>query len=68
MHACRHGHEFLMSLSLSAYRCDADIKGSKYIPIIVGGVLAGLVAIVFVAYIVGRLRNHRQALYEKIDS
>ena len=57
-----------MSLSLSAYRCDADIKGSKYIPIIVGGVLAGLVAIVFIAYIVGRLRNHRQALYEKIDS
>ena len=57
-----------MSLSLSAYRCNEDIKGSKYIPIIVGGVLAGLVAIIFIAYIVGRLRNHRQALYEKIDS
>ncbi|XP_011407957.1 PREDICTED: lysosome-associated membrane glycoprotein 1-like [Amphimedon queenslandica] len=51
----------------TAYRCDADIKGSKYIPIIVGGALVGLVLVVFAAYIVGRIRNHKRSQYQPIS-
>ena len=52
---------------LSAYRCDKDIKGNKYIPIIVGGVLVGLVLVVFAAYIVGRIRSHKRSQYQPIS-
>ena len=57
---------YYMSLSL-AQRCSQDIKGSKIVPIAVGAALAGLVIIVLIAYIIGRLRSRRQSSYEALS-
>ena len=48
-------------------RCSKDIKGSKIVPIAVGAALAGLVIIVLVAYIIGRLRSRKQSSYEALS-
>lgn len=48
-------------------RCSQDIKGSKIVPIAVGAALAGLVVIVLIAYIIGRLRSRRQSSYEALS-
>lgn len=48
-------------------QCPADIQGSKIVPIAVGAALAGLVIIVIVAYIVGRLRSRKQNSYEALS-
>ena len=48
-------------------RCSQDIKGSKIVPIAVGAALAGLVIIVLIAYIIGRLRSRRQSSYEALS-
>ena len=50
-----------------AQRCSQDIKGSKIVPIAVGAALAGLVIIVLIAYIIGRLRSRRQSSYEALS-
>jgi lysosomal-associated membrane protein 1/2 len=50
-----------------AARCSQDIKGSKIVPIAVGAALAGLVIIVLIAYIIGRLRSRRQSSYEALS-
>ena len=50
------------------YRCNADTKGSKIVPIAVGCILVGLVLIVILAYIVGRMRSHkRRSSYEALS-
>ena len=54
-------------LSSVAARCSKDIKGSKIVPIAVGAALAGLVIIVLVAYIIGRLRSRKQSSYEALS-
>lgn len=64
MHKCMLCY---ISPFLSAYRCDLDITDSKYIPIIVGGALVGLVLVVVAAYIVGRIRNHKRSQYQPIS-
>lgn len=51
----------------NARRCDNDVKGSKIVPIAVGAALAGLVIIVLIAYIIGRLRSRRQSSYEALS-
>ncbi|XP_003383154.1 PREDICTED: lysosome-associated membrane glycoprotein 1-like [Amphimedon queenslandica] len=51
----------------SATRCNADIKGSKIVPIAVGAALAGLVIIVLIAYIIGRIRSRKQSSYEALS-
>lgn len=48
-------------------RCSQDIKGSKIVPIAVGAALAGLVIIVLIAYIIGRLRSRKQSSYEALS-
>ena len=49
-------------------RCSLDgIKGAKIVPITVGAALAGLVVIVVVAYIIGRLTSRRQRSYEALS-
>ena len=53
-------------------RCSQDIKGSKIVLIAVGAALAGLVVliayiIVWIVYIIGRLRSHRQNSYEALS-
>lgn len=48
-------------------RCAEDIKGSKIVPIAVGAALAGLVIIVLIAYIIGRLRSRKQGSYEALS-
>ena len=47
--------------------CSADTKGSKIVPIAVGAALAGLVIIVLIAYIIGRLRSRKQGSYEALS-
>ena len=53
--------------NFTAARCAQDIKGSKIVPIAVGAALAGLVIIVLIAYIIGRLRSRKQSSYEALS-
>uniref|UniRef100_A0A1I8BDY5 MHC class II antigen n=1 Tax=Meloidogyne hapla TaxID=6305 RepID=A0A1I8BDY5_MELHA len=55
-------HELTIKSSLnSAYQyCAADARTSDLVPIIVGACLGGLVIIVLVAYLIGRVRAKRQ--------
>jgi len=48
--------------------CAADGgKGNKIVPIAVGAALAGLVIVVLIAYLIGRLKNRRQSSYEALS-
>ncbi len=46
---------------------DNPNKGNKIVPIAVGAALAGLVVVVLIAYLVGRLRSRRQSSYEALS-
>ncbi len=41
--------------------------GNKIVPIAVGAALAGLVIVVLVAYLIGRLRNRKKSSYEALS-
>ena len=45
----------------------ANTKGNKIVPIAVGAALAGLVVVVLIAYLIGRLRSRRQSSYEALS-
>ena len=48
--------------------CAADSsKGNKIVPIAVGAALAGLVIVVLIAYLIGRLKSRRQSSYEALS-
>lgn len=49
--------------------CVLDNTGSanKIVPIAVGAALAGLVVVVLIAYLIGRLRSRRQSSYEALS-
>lgn len=42
--------------------------GNKIVPIAVGAALAGLVIVVLVAYLIGRLRNRKKSSYEALPN
>lgn len=46
---------------------DNSGKANKIVPIAVGAALAGLVVVVLVAYLIGRLRSRRQSSYEALS-
>lgn len=46
--------------------CNAS-KGNKIVPIAVGAALAGLVIVVLIAYLIGRLKSRRQSSYEALS-
>jgi len=50
----------------SAQDCAAS-KGNKIVPIAVGAALAGLVIVVLIAYLIGRLKSRRQNSYEALS-
>lgn len=60
---------FHFVLSCVARQCLADTSGkaNKIVPIAVGAALAGLVIVVLVAYLIGRLRSRRQSSYEALS-
>ena len=47
--------------------CSEDNQDNKIVPIAVGAALAGLVIIVLIAYIIGRLRSRKQGSYEALS-
>lgn len=53
----------------TATECAADngSKGNKIVPIAVGAALAGLVIVVLIAYLIGRLKSRRQSSYEALS-
>ena len=46
---------------------DGGSKGNKIVPIAVGAALAGLVIVVLIAYLIGRLKSRRQSSYEALS-
>lgn len=46
---------------------DTAGKANKIVPIAVGAALAGLVVVVLIAYLIGRLRSRRQSSYEALS-
>ena len=44
-----------------------DANASKIVPIAVGAALGGLIIVVLVAYVIGRLRSRRQTAYEPLS-
>lgn len=54
---------------LLARSCLLDTRGkaNKIVPIAVGAALAGLVVVVLIAYLIGRLRSRRQSSYEALS-
>ena len=52
-----------------ARTCVLDLSGkaNKIVPIAVGAALAGLVVVVLIAYLIGRLRSRRQSSYEALS-
>ena len=60
-------------LSLCVYACLArsclldNSSSNKIVPIAVGAALAGLVVVVLIAYLIGRLRSRRQSSYEALS-
>ena len=52
-----------------ARSCLADTTGkaNKIVPIAVGAALAGLVVVVLIAYLIGRLRSRKQSSYEALS-
>ena len=47
--------------------CAEANTGNKIVPIAVGAALAGLVIVVLVAYLIGRLRNRKKSSYEALS-
>ncbi len=50
-----------------AYKCTLDASASKIVPIAVGAALGGLIIVVLVAYVIGRLRSRKQSTYEPLS-
>ncbi|XP_064394724.1 lysosome-associated membrane glycoprotein 1-like [Halichondria panicea] len=51
----------------SAVFCVEQNTGNKIVPIAVGAALAGLVIVVLIAYLIGRLRNRKKSSYEALS-
>lgn len=47
--------------------CAEQNTGNKIVPIAVGAALAGLVIVVLIAYLIGRLRNRKKSSYEALS-
>ncbi len=48
--------------------CPESVQtGNKIVPIAVGAALAGLVIVVLIAYLIGRLRNRKKSSYEALS-
>ena len=54
-------------LNLSVSQDCASDQGNKIVPIAVGAALAGLVIVVLIAYLIGRLKSRRQNSYEALS-
>lgn len=58
---------FKFYCSVLAYQCSADSSGNKIVPIAVGAALAGLIVIVLIAFVAGRLINRKKNTYEPLS-
>lgn len=56
-----------MLVSCIGVLCAEANTGNKIVPIAVGAALAGLVIVVLVAYLIGRLRNRKKSSYEALS-